>query len=101
MRAHACFVFTCMALVTAFRGHSQAAEEAEIRGEETGIGRYRRQLEARNRDKVIVFCGDRFGIFRNHEMLLLIGASVRECALMGESAQTVLARFRVKAPDSS
>ncbi len=101
VRAHACFVFTCMALVTAFRQHQQAAEQAEIRGEETGIGRYRRQLEARNRDKVIVFCGDRFGIFRNHEMLLLVGISVRECALMGESTQTVLARYRVKAPDSS
>jgi len=101
MRAHAYFVFTCMALVAAFRQHQKQAEGAERRGQETGIGRYRRQLEAHNRDKVIVFCGERFGIFRNHEMLLLVGITVRECELMGESAQTVLARYRPAAPDSS
>jgi hypothetical protein len=101
MRVHAYFVFTCMALVTAFRLHQQQAEEAEIHGEETGIGRYRRQLEAKNRDLVIVFCGDRFGIFRNHEVFLLVGISVRERALMGESAETVLTRYRARGPNTS
>jgi hypothetical protein len=100
MRAHAYFVFTCMALVTAFRLHQQQAEKAESRGEETGIGRYRRQLEAKNRDKVIVFCGERFGIFRNYEVMLLVGVSVRERALMGESAETVLARYRARSPNT-
>ncbi len=101
MRTHAYFVLTCMALVTAFRLHQQQAEQAESRGAETGIGRYRRQLEARNRDKVIVFSGERFGIFRNYEVMLLLGVAVRERALMGESAQTVLARCRARAPDPS
>ena len=101
VRAHAYFVFTCMALVTAFRLHQQAAEAAESRGEETGIGRFRRQLEMRNRDRVIVFCGEHFGIFRNHEVFLLVGIPVRERALLGESAQTVLAGYRTKAPDTS
>jgi hypothetical protein len=90
-----------MALVTAFRLHQQQAEEAESRGEETGIGRYRRQLEAANRDKVIVFCGARFGIFRNYEVILLLGISVRERVMMGESAETVLARCRARTPNTS
>ena len=94
VRVHACLVFTCMAVVTAFRLHRQAAEE-------TGIGRFRRQLEAQNNDKMNVFCGDRFGIFKNHEVFLLVGISVRVRVLMGESAETVLARYRAKAPDSS
>ena len=101
MRTHAFFVFTCMALVTAFRLHQQQAEETESRGEETGIGRYRRQLEAKNRDKVIVFSGERFGIFRNYEVMLLVGVTVRERALMGESAETVLARCRARPPSTS
>ena len=100
VRVHAFFVFTCMALVTAFRLHLQAEEEAERQGEETGICRFRRQLEARNRDKVIVFIGEHFGIFRNHEVFLLVGVPVRERAIMGESAQTVLARFRPKLDSS-
>jgi hypothetical protein len=101
MRAHAYFVFTCMARVAAFRQHQQQAEAAERRGQETGIGRYRRQLQAPHRDKVIVFCGECFGIFRHHEVFLLVGIRVRERELMGESAQTVLARYRPAAPDSS
>ena len=69
MRVHAYFVFMCMALVTAFRKHLQAAEEAELRNEDTGISRYRRQLELANRGKLVVFCGNRFGIFENHEVM--------------------------------
>ncbi len=101
VRVQACFVFTCMALITAFRLHRQQAEEAESRGEETGIGRFRRQLKATNRDKVIVFSGEHFGIFRNYEVMLLGGVAVRERALMGESAQTVLARCRARTPNTS
>ena len=101
VRVHASFVLMCMALVTAFRLHRQQAEEAESRGEEPGIRRFRRQLEAANRDKVIVFCGEHFGIFRNYEVMMLVGVPVRERALMGESAQTVLARCRARAPDTA
>jgi hypothetical protein len=99
MRVHAYFVLTCMALVTAFRLHQQQAEEAELRGEQTGIGRYRRKLKVINREKVIVFIGEHFGIFRNPEVFLLVGIPVREQELMGESAQTVLERYRAKARD--
>lgn len=76
VRVQAYFVFTCMALVTAFRMYRDKAEETESRGRQTGIGRYRRGLEARNRDKVIVFCGEHFGIFRNFELLELCGVKV-------------------------
>ena len=55
VRVHAWLVFPCMALVTAFRLHRQAAEEPERRGKETSIGRFRRQLEAQNWDNAIVF----------------------------------------------
>lgn len=101
MRVQAYFVFTCMAFVTAFRLHQEAAEKAESRGKETGIGRYRRQLEAANRDKVIVFCGERFGIFRNWEVMLLLGIPVRERMVMGDTTETVLARYRARRPNSS
>ena len=94
VRVQAYFVFLCMAVVTAFRLYQHKVEEAESRGENTGIGRYRRQLEAANRDKVIVFCGEHFGIFRNYEVLMLVGVAVRARSLMGVSRQTVLDRCR-------
>ncbi len=93
VRVQAYFVFTCMALMTAFRLHRQAAFEAERRGEELGLTRYRRQLEARSFGKQIVFCGGHFGIFRDWEVLLLLGIAVRERVILGESAESVLARY--------
>lgn len=101
MRVQAYFVFMCMGLISAFRVYQERAEAAERQGEETGIGRFRRQLELRNRDKVVVFCGEHFGIFRNFEFALLVGVTVRDRALMGESPLTVLKRYGALPPDSA
>ncbi len=96
MRVHAYFVFMCMALITAFREYRKKAEEAELRDEDTGLTRYRRKLELSNRGKLVVFCGNRFGIFKNHEVMLLVGANVRESALIGQTVESVLARYSKK-----
>jgi hypothetical protein len=101
VRVHATFVFMCMALISAFRMHKEKCDEAELKGEDTGIARYRRRLEMMNRGKVIVFCGSHFGIFRDWEFAMLAGITVRDRALMGESVQTVLARYGAQMLDSS
>lgn len=98
VRVHAYFVFLCMALVAGFRAAKSKADEAERRGQDIGITRYRRQLEAHNRDKVAVFIGEHFGIFRNYELMLLVGVTVRDRALHGETADTVLRRFGIDRP---
>jgi hypothetical protein len=101
MRLHAYFVFMCMGLVSAFRCYKEQALEAERTGEDTGIARFRRQLALKNRDKVVVFCGEHFGIFRNFEFALLLGATVCDRALMGESQRTVLQRYGALPADTS
>lgn len=101
VRVHAYFVFLSMALVAGFRACRSKSEEAERRGQDTGITRYRRQLERENRDKVVVFVGEHFGIFRSYELLLLVGVTVQERALMGETTETVLRRYGVLDADSS
>ena len=93
VRVHAYFVFVCMALVAAFRLAKAQSDRAAQHGEETGITRYRRQLKAQNGDKVVVFTGKHFGIFRQFEFALLAGLTVRDRAVMGESVQTVLERY--------
>ena len=93
LRVHTYFVFVCMALVAGFRIHKAKADQAKQQGQETGIHRYRRQLEVENRDKVAVFIGDHFGIFRTYEVALLAGITVREREMMGETVQTVLDRY--------
>lgn len=100
VRVHAYFIFFCMALVMAFRKYTQKAEEAEARGEELGIHRYRRELARRNFGKVVIFCGGYFGIFTQHEAFLLAGLNVKASALVGETVETILARYPPP-PDTS
>jgi hypothetical protein len=101
MRVQTYFVFFCMAIIAGFRVAHQKAEEAERRGEDTGMRRYRRNLAAQNRDKVAVFCGDQFGIYRNYEAMLLVGVPVRKAMQMGESTHSVLERVRARAASSA
>jgi len=103
VRIHAYFVLLCMALVSGFRAYKSQTDEAERRGQDTAITRYRRQLTVQNRDKVVVFLGGHFGIFRHYEFALLAGIAVAERALMGETVQAVLRRYGVpfSNPDSS
>jgi hypothetical protein len=98
VRVHAYFVLFCMALVTGFRAYKSKTDEAERRGQDTGIARYRRQLERQNRDKLIVFIGEHFAIMRSYEFSLLVGVTVRDRQALGESVETVLARYGVKTP---
>lgn len=101
VRVQAFFVFFCMALLAAFRTYKAQTDETERRGQDTGIARYRRQLYLQNRDKVVVFIGAEFGIYRNWEFALLCGARVRERDLMGESVETVLRRYGTPPSESS
>lgn len=101
VRVHAYFVFFCMALVEAFRGYQATCQEAAMRGEDTGIDRYRRSLEKQNRDKVVVFIGEHFGIFRSFEFAFLSGVHVRERALMGDSVESILRRFGIDIPNTT
>ena len=98
VRAQAYFVFFCMALVSAFRAHKEKTEKPGQRTSDLGVTRYRRELERQNRDKVAVFIGSHFGIFRSFEFGLLLGAHIRERAILGDSVDTVLARCGVMRP---
>jgi hypothetical protein len=93
VRVQAYFVFVCMALVAGFRAFKSKTDEAERRGQETGITRYRRQLAASNRDRLLVFIGEHFAILRSYEFALLIGVTVREREAMGENIEAVLRRY--------
>jgi hypothetical protein len=99
VRVQAYFVFLCMALIVGFRLHKAKTDEAERRGQDTGIARYRRKLEMLNRDKLVVFLGEHFAILRSWEFALLAGLIVREHAAQGETAHTVLRRYGVHLPD--
>ena len=101
VRVHAYFVFLCMALVAGFRAEKTKSDEAERRGRDIGITRYRRAQQARNRDKVAVFIGGHYGIFRSYEFAVLVGVTVRDLALRSETRDGVLARFGIPPANTS
>ncbi len=98
VRVQAYFVFFCMALISAFRAHKEQTEKPGRKTSELGVTRYRRELEKHNRDKVAVFIGPHFGIFRSFEFGLLLGAQIRERAILGDTVDSVLARCGVTRP---
>lgn len=55
MRVQAYLTFFLLAVLTALREEQQRTEEAEASGKETGLTRYRRRVQADNRDRCIVF----------------------------------------------
>jgi Transposase DDE domain len=111
---HCSFTLAVMGLCTAFRlWKAQGAPEPDeafppqtkgkqatssaslstalLQGE--GMARWRRRLKEENRDKVIVFMGDAYGIFHLAEFVVLSG--LRLAALPPElgSRQAILARY--------
>lgn len=95
VRVHTCFTFLCMGLVRAFRAHKAEAQEQAKQGRVLGIERYRRELLKENLDKVMVFVGERYGIFRTYEIALFAGWRVLEQEEAGITRETVLARYGI------
>jgi hypothetical protein len=58
-----------------------------------GTARWRRELAQQNRDKVIVFKGNRYGIFDTHELMVLSGIPVRDLPPHLGSRTDILRRY--------
>jgi hypothetical protein len=90
---HVYVVFMLMGLLAAFRAQQAGEQQAEARGEDTGMARYRRAVERANRDKVLVRDGDCYAILWAWELAVLAGLQLRWHPT--ETAATILARYGV------
>lgn len=88
---HAHMVFLTMGLMAAFRAHQAGEEEAEACGEDTGMARYRREIQRANRGKVVVRSGDCYAVLWNWELAVLLGIHLRWHP--GETAEAILQRY--------
>lgn len=101
---HCHFTLLVMLLATAYRLW-QAQQEAAPAPPDTppdltstllggeGAARWRRRLKAENRDKVIVFIGDHYGIFHLAELSVLTGIRLKRLPDHLGTWQDVLARY--------
>lgn len=69
-------VMAMKALSTAFLLWQQQQSQLHQAGEQTSWYMYRRKLKAFNRNKLIVFVDNYFGIFASHEVFMLAGVPV-------------------------
>ena len=112
--AHCFLTITVMALCTAFRlrngqkvaedtpsGAAGSSSGRDSGREPVGIAildgvgteRWRRQLKEENRNKVIVFVGDRYGIFHVAEFAIFAGVRIKDIPEELGSRKTILARY--------
>lgn len=66
------------ALTTAFLKWQEEQLQLEALGKHTTWQMYRRKLKVLNRNKLIVFAGQNFGIFPSHEVFMLANVPVRD-----------------------
>ena len=91
---HTFMVFMIMALVTAFRAHQEMDDQAVAQGKDTGMQRYRREVERANRDKVLVRDGDCYAVLWAWEFAALAGIQLRHHA--AEHVEAILLRYGVR-----
>jgi hypothetical protein len=75
---HLCFVLMAYALTQAYRAWLDAQVREEDAGRPATLGEHVRRVEAENRDKVLIFVGEQFGIFYTCEFSMLLGRAVRQ-----------------------
>jgi len=68
------------ALTTAFLKWQEEQLQLEALGKQTTWQMYRRKLKVLNRNKLIVFVGQHFGIFPSHEVFMLANVPVHDIA---------------------
>jgi hypothetical protein len=101
---HCHFTLLVMTLTTAYRlWQAQQAEQARTPAASTplssallggeGAERWRRRLKEENRDKVIVFVGDHYGIFHLAELSVLTGIRLKTLPAHLGTWQAVLSRY--------
>lgn len=110
---HSYFTLLVMALCTAFRLWQAKPATAPTEATETGpslstallggegTARWRLRLQEENRDHVIVFVGDAYGIFHLAELAILTGLRLHRLPSQLGSPQAVLQRYGISPGPSS
>ncbi len=93
IKVHAFFSVICFAVTSCFRAHQQKEWEKTYNGKETGTERYRRALKAMNRDNVVIFVDQYYGIFKSFEPFLLADIAVTEAHDAGITKHSVVKKY--------
>ncbi len=98
IKIHAYFSVMSFAITSCFRDHQRHEWEKNRKGEKAGTERYRRALKAANRDNVVIFVGQHYGIFRSFEPFLLADIAVSEAHELNITKQSIIEKYSLSQP---
>lgn len=78
IRLHLIFTMSVFALLNAYKQWAEKQYSIIEAGKECGLKRFWKKLKAENRDKVIIFINNVYGIMNVAESMLLLGVKVKE-----------------------
>jgi hypothetical protein len=78
VRVHSYLVMLVLALTTAYRIETKQIESVHEYKSQKGVRKWRRELKEENRDKVIVFVGNKYGIYWVWDFAMMLGLKVKD-----------------------
>lgn len=90
MTTHIFITLFVLALTSAYWGWKRTQEDEK---ELLGIERWRMRLKRENQEKVIVFIEKKYGIFYNYEVIILLGAKVKDF-----DENKIFEKYNIRAP---
>lgn len=96
MHLHLIFTMSVFALINAYRKWSEKQYSMMKDGKECGLKRFWKKLKAENRNKVIIFVGDIYGIMDIAECMVLLDVRVKEFENTEATKAEVLKRYGIQ-----
>ena len=95
MHLHLIFTMGVFALINAYRQWTEKQYAMIKNGKECGLERFWKKLKSENRNKVIIFVDDMYGIIDVAECMLLLNVKVKDFETMEASRKEILERWNL------
>ncbi|MCK4825072.1 transposase [bacterium] len=95
MHLHLLFTMSVFALIIAYRQWAEKQYSMIKNGQECGLKRFWKKLKAENRNKVIIFADDVYGIMDVAECMILLNVKVKDFEDMEATKGEILRRYGI------
>lgn len=95
MHLHLFFTMGVFALINAYRQWTEKQYSMMKNGQECGLERFWKRLKAENRNKVIIFAGDMYGILDVAECMVLLNVKVKDFKNIEATRKEILQRYGI------
>ncbi len=95
MHLHLILTMSVFALINAYRQWTEKQYAMIKDGKECGLERFWKKLKAENRNKVIIFVDDMYGIIDVAECMLLLNVKVKDFETMEATRKEILERWNL------